>query len=384
MDTFVDSSWYFARFTDPFNESSPTTRAAADGASGWLPVQQYIGGVEHAILHLLYSRFFTRAMKATGHLSAVEEPFQGLFTQGMVVHETYRDGSGTYVLPSDVRIESDGQARFAVHVDTGEKIAIGAIEKMSKSKKNVVDPDEIIASYGADTARWFMLSDSPPDRDVIWTDEGVQGASRFVQRLWRLINEIAALAGPATEALATKALATEHPLQFGEAALALRRTAHRALDAVETDLERLAFNRCVAQAYTLANEISRAIDALWTDQPDPDMRFALREAGRFLVQITAPMMPHLGEECWKALGMAGMVAAAPWPVCDSALLAQDSLTLPVQINGKRRGEVTVTASADAPTVEAAVRSLDFVIRALEGRAIRKVIVVSGRIVNVVG
>jgi leucyl-tRNA synthetase len=374
MDTFVDSSWYFARFTDPFNEASPTTPAAVDGASGWLPVQQYIGGVEHAILHLLYSRFFTRAMKATGHLSAVEEPFQGLFTQGMVVHETYRDESGAYVLPSDVRIESDGQTRHAAHVDTGEKIAIGAIEKMSKSKKNVVDPDEIIASYGADTARWFMLSDSPPDRDVIWTDEGVQGASRFVQRLWRLINEIAALAGPALE----------RPAEFGEAALGLRRMAHKALDAVETDLERLAFNRCVAQAYTLANEISRSIDAMRTDQPDPDMRFALREAGRFLVQITAPMMPHLGEECWKALGETGLVAAASWPVCDPALLAQDSLVLPVQVNGKKRGEVTVAASADAPTVEAIVRSLDFVIRALEGRAVRKIIVVPGRIVNVVG
>jgi leucyl-tRNA synthetase len=374
MDTFVDSSWYFARFTDPANEASPTTLSAVDGASGWLPVHQYIGGVEHAILHLLYSRFFARAMKATGHLNTVEEPFEGLFTQGMVVHETYRDASGAFVLPSDVRIDVTGANRKAVHLETGAPIEIGPIEKMSKSKKNVVDPDEIIASYGADTARWFVLSDSPPDRDVIWTEDGVQGASRFVQRLWRLINEIAVLAGPP---LAMPAL-------FDEASLALRRVTHKSLQSVETDLERLAFNRCVAHVYTLANQISKSIDAMSTDQPEADMRFALREAGQILVQMVAPMMPHLGEECWQAMGCSGMVASAAWPQTDAALLVDDTLTLPVQVNGKKRADVTVPADADNATIEASVRGLDTVIRALEGRAIRKIIIVPRRIVNVVG
>ncbi len=374
MDTFVDSSWYFARFTDPANESAPTTLSAVDGPSGWLPVHQYIGGVEHAILHLLYSRFFARAMKATGHLNTVEEPFEGLFTQGMVVHETYRDVSGAFVLPSDVRIDVTGANRSAVHIETGAPIEIGPIEKMSKSKKNVVDPDEIIASYGADTARWFVLSDSPPDRDVIWTEDGVQGASRFVQRLWRLVNEIAVLAGPPLE----------KPAVFDEAALGLRRVTHKSLQSVETDLERLAFNRCVAHVYTLANQISKSIDAMTTDQPAADMRFALREAGQILVQMVAPMMPHLGEECWRALGCEGMAASAAWPSTDAALLVDDTMTLPVQVNGKKRADVTVPADVDNATIEASVRGLETVIRALEGRDIKKIIIVPRRIVNVVG
>ncbi len=369
MDTFVDSSWYFARFTDPFNEAAPTTLSAVDGKTGWLPVQQYIGGIEHAILHLLYSRFFTRAMAATGHMNGCDEPFEGLFTQGMVVHETYRDAAGQFVFPADVRIESDAEKRRAVHVDTGEPIEIGAIEKMSKSRKNVVDPDDIIASYGADTARWFMLSDSPPERDVIWTEEGVQGAARFVQRVWRIVGEVAERA-PASESAA-----------YGPEATALRRAAHKALSALETDLERLAFNRCVAHLYTLANSMGRALEA----GPDSEgMDAALREAAGILVQALAPMMPHLGEECWAALGRSGLVAEAPWPAADPALVADDEIILPVQVNGRKRAEVTVSSDADNATVEASVRSLDAVQRALEGRPIRKVIVVPRRIVNVVG
>ncbi len=373
MDTFVDSSWYFARFTDPANTASPTGEWA-DGANGWLPVQQYIGGVEHAILHLLYARFFTRAMKRTGHLSDVVEPFRGLFTQGMVVHETYRDPSGGYVLPRDVRIDTDSNGRKAVHIETGTPIDIGPIEKMSKSKKNVVDPDEIIASYGADTARWFVLSDSPPERDVIWTEDGVQGAARFVQRVWKLVHEIAALAGSGAVM----------PADPGADAVALRRTSHKTLNAIQNDLERLAFNRCVAHIYTLANVISRTIDELRTDQPDDDMRFALREAGQFLIQFIAPMMPHLGEETWAVMGCDGLVSAAPWPELDSALLHEDTIVLPVQVNGRKRGDVTVAADADVASVESTVRSLDFVTRALEGRDVRKIIVVPRRIVNVVG
>ena len=227
MDTFVDSSWYFARFTDPALTDRPTDKATADA---WLPVNQYIGGIEHAILHLLYSRFFTRAMRKVG-LLGLDEPFAGLFTQGMVVHETYKDASGAWVQPNEIRIESGEAGRRAIHLSSGAEVSIGSIEKMSKSKKNVVDPDDIIASYGADTARWFMLSDSPPERDVIWTEEGVQGAWRFVQRVWRLVNDSAATAAPATP-----------PADCAQDALALRKATHRTLAAVGDAIENLRFN----------------------------------------------------------------------------------------------------------------------------------------------
>ncbi|HEV7256309.1 MAG TPA: leucine--tRNA ligase [Bosea sp. (in: a-proteobacteria)] len=370
MDTFVDSSWYFARFTDPWRTESPTDRPVVDR---FLPVDQYIGGVEHAILHLLYSRFFTRAMKATGH-AGLDEPFDGMFTQGMVVHETYRDADGSWVEPGDVRIEGTGTERKGFHVDTGAPIEIGAIEKMSKSKKNVVDPDDIIASYGADTARWFMLSDSPPDRDVIWTDEGVQGAARFVQRLWRLLGEIAERTGNATS----------QPASFGEAAESLRKASHRALDAVGNDIERLGFNRCIAHVYTLTNAIGKALDAAAENAAlAPDIAFALHEAGVIATQLVAPMMPHLAEECWQALGQQGLVGEAAWPDAEAALLKDDSIVLPVQVNGKKRAEVTVPADADTVAVEALVRASEIVTKALDGREIRKIIVVPGRIVNVV-
>ena len=243
MDTFVDSSWHFARFTDPFNETAPTTREDVDR---WLPVDQYIGGIEHAILHLLYSRFFTRAMRATGHIG-LSEPFAGLFTQGMVVHETYRAPDGGWISPAELRFETaDGQRR-AIRLDNGEPVQIGAIEKMSKSKRNTIDPDDIIESFGADTARWFVLSDLPPDRDVIWTEEGVQGAGKFVQRLWRLVGELAAIgrAQPVTA--------------VAEQAAAVRKAAHSALIKTEEDMGRLRFNRCVAHIYELANALSAAI-----------------------------------------------------------------------------------------------------------------------------
>jgi len=370
MDTFVDSSWYFARFTDPWREESPTSRPVIDR---FLPVDQYIGGVEHAILHLLYSRFFTRAMKVTGH-AGLDEPFAGLFTQGMVVHETYRAADGSWVEPGDVRIEVNGAERAGFHVDTGAPIEIGAIEKMSKSKKNVVDPDDIIASYGADTARWFMLSDSPPDRDVIWTDEGVQGAARFVQRVWRLVGEIAERTGSGVQA----------PAVLGEAATTLRKATHRALQAVGADIERLGFNRCVAHIYTLTNAVGKALDGA-AEQADlaEDLGFALHEAALILTQLIAPMMPHLAESCWSVLGQPGLVGEAAWPAAEEALLRDDSISLPVQINGKKRADVTVPADADTLAVEAVVRGNEAVIRALDGRDIRKIIVVPGRIVNVV-
>jgi leucyl-tRNA synthetase len=369
MDTFVDSSWYFARFTDPWTETAPTNRAQVDH---WLPVDQYIGGIEHAILHLLYSRFFTRAMRMTGH-AGLDEPFAGLFTQGMVVHETYRAGSGEWVEPAEVKIEGIGHDRRARLVSTGEPVEIGSIEKMSKSKRNTVDPDDIIASYGADTARWFMLSDSPPDRDVIWTEEGVQGAGRFVQRIWRLVHESAQTA---------KGAPAQRPATFGAAALALRKAAHRALARVTEDVERLRFNVAIAQIYELANSFQASLGDV-ESEPDADYRWAAAEAADILVRLFHPMMPHLAEECWAVLGHKTLVATETWPTLEPDLLIEDSITLPVQINGKKRGDVTVGRNAGTREIESAVLALEAVKRALGGRPPKKVIVVPQRIVNVV-
>jgi leucyl-tRNA synthetase len=373
MDTFVDSSWYFARFTDPWNENAPTTPAVANRM---LPVDQYIGGVEHAILHLLYSRFFTRAMKATGHI-ALDEPFAGMFTQGMVVHETYQKADGTWVQPAEVKIEVGGNGRRATLLSTGEDVQIGAIEKMSKSKKNTVDPDDIIATYGADVARWFMLSDSPPDRDVIWSDERVQGASRFVQRLWRLVNDAEELC----KELGKAAPATR-PASFSADATALRKAAHGALDKVTTGVERLHFNVCLAHIREFTNTFSEVLQR--PGQPAPDLAWAIREASQILVQLFSPMMPHLAEECWQVLGQPGLVSEANWPQIERDLLVEDSVTLVVQVNGKKRGDVTVATAAQNPEIEAAVLALDAVKLALDGKPVRKVIIVPKRIVNVVG
>ncbi|MBO6717176.1 MAG: leucine--tRNA ligase [Rhizobiaceae bacterium] len=371
MDTFVDSSWYFARFTDPWNTERPTTLKYVDGANGWLPVQQYIGGIEHAILHLLYSRFFVRAMKATGHVNAIEEPFRGMFTQGMVVHETYRGAKG-YVVPADVKVEEADGSRRATLIETGEELQIGPIEKMSKSKKNVVDPDDIIASYGADTARWFMLSDSPPERDVIWTESGVEGAHRFVQRVWRLVSE----AAPALAAVKPEAAAE------GDA-LAISRAAHKTLKAVGEDIERLGFNRAVARLYELSNALQAPLGQAAAGKADGAMLGALRQSLEFFVTMIAPMMPHLAEECWAALVGEGLAAEQPWPAYDPALVIDDEFSYPIQINGKKRGELTIARDADQAAVEEAVLALDFVQSALGGQPPRKVIVVPKRIVNVV-
>ncbi|MGN6311539.1 MAG: leucine--tRNA ligase [Xanthobacteraceae bacterium] len=372
MDTFVDSSWYFARFTDPWNETAPTDPKVANA---WMPVDQYIGGVEHAILHLLYSRFFTRAMKATGHIG-MDEPFKGMFTQGMVVHEIYRKADGTYASPAEVKIEIDGDNRRATLLSTGEPVEIGAIEKMSKSKRNTVDPDDIISTYGADTARWFMLSDSPPDRDVIWSEERVQGASRFVQRLWRLVNDAAAIAAKAPAA---------RPAAFGPEALAIRKAAHGALDKVSTGVEKLHFNVCLAQIREFANSFSDALAALAKSGAAiaPDTARAVREAAAILVQLFAPMMPHLAEECWRALGHQGLVSNAIWPAVEPDLLVEDQITLPVTVNGKKRGEVIVPRAAENAEIEAAALALDAVKQSIGDKPVRKIIVVPQRIVNVV-
>ncbi|WP_309084165.1 leucine--tRNA ligase [Chelativorans sp.] len=365
MDTFVDSSWYFARFTSPHSDD-PVERGAANR---WLPVDQYIGGVEHAILHLLYSRFFIRGMRDTGHLD-LAEPFKGLFTQGMVVHETYRSEDGRWLQPSEVRIESAGGERRAYEIATGKEVAIGPLEKMSKSKKNTVSPEEITESFGADTARWFMLSDSPPERDVEWTDDGAAGAHRFVQRVWRLVTEVA----PAIEGVAPKA--------SGEGnAAAISKPAHKALKAVGEDIERLAFNRAIARIHELVNELQGPFAALAS--ADAATRAAAREATEILIHLIAPYMPHLAEECWARIGGNGLVAASRWPDYDPELVVDNLIVLPVQINGKKRGDLTIAREADQAAVEKAVLELDFVQKALNGALPRKVIVVPQRIVNVV-
>ncbi|MFO1141407.1 MAG: leucine--tRNA ligase [Amaricoccus sp.] len=352
MDTFVDSSWYFARFTAP-RAAEPTVMAEADY---WMNVDQYIGGIEHAILHLLYSRFFARAMRATGHLPAkAVEPFDALFTQGMVTHETYStagpDGRPVWCEPSEVVRDAFG-ARLA----DGRHVDIGPSTKMSKSKKNVVDPDDIIGRYGADTARWFVLSDSPPDRDVEWTAAGAEAAHRHLGRVWRLAHET---------------------FEAREADWAgdpeLLRAAHRAIRDVTGDVEGFAFNKAIARLYELAGAIGKAPAGA------PARRFALR----VLAQLSAPMTPHLAEEVWAMAGGAGMVARTAWPEADSSLLVEASVTLPVQVNGKRRAEIAVPAGSDAAAIEALVLEDPAVRRALNGAAPRRLIVVPDRIVNVV-
>jgi leucyl-tRNA synthetase len=362
FDTFVDSSWYYARFTG-LDADAPTDRAATDY---WMSVDQYIGGIEHAILHLLYARFFARAMHRTGHLGT-DEPFAGLFTQGMVCHETYRDADGNWLLPEQVERRDEGA--FLKDAPS-QRVEIGSIEKMSKSKKNVVDPDDIIGTYGADTARWFMLSDSPPERDVQWTQEGVDGAWRFVQRVWRLID---AQAENLTDISPARAQADE----LSGAALELHRIVHRSIHEVTQDLEALGFNRAVARIYNLANELSGFATT------DDDARAVLKSGLLTLVQLFAPMMPHLAESCWHALGADGLVAAADWPQADASALVEDSVTLPVQINGKRRAEITVPKSADQATIEQLARAEPQVEKFLDGKPIKKCVVVPGRIVNFV-
>jgi leucyl-tRNA synthetase len=370
MDTFVDSSWYFIRFTDPWITDAPTQRAIANQ---WMPVDQYIGGIEHAILHLLYSRFFTRAMKVAGHVD-LEEPFAGLFTQGMVVHETYQKTDGTWAAPAEIKIEGADDNRRATLIDTGEAVQIGPIEKMSKSKRNTIDPDDIISGYGADVARWFMLSDSPPDRDVNWTERGVQGAWRFAQRLWRLVCDCVEI---------TESAPAERPQAFGQDALEVRRAAHKALARVSDEIEKLHFNVCVAQIYELTNALSEAVNNAKQTNVTADLQWAIREAAEILVALFHPMMPHLAEECYAALGHDALIAQQAWPELEPDLLVEDTVTLPVQVNGRKRADVTVARDAGNQDIEAAVLALPPVQRALEGKTPKRVIVVPQRIVNIV-
>lgn len=349
MDTFVDSSWYYARFTAP-RAPTPTDKAEADY---WMNVDQYIGGIEHAILHLLYSRFFARAMNITGHLPAkAAEPFDALFTQGMVTHEIYmtRDERDrpVYHLPEEVE---NGRLKA-----TGEAVEIIPSAKMSKSKKNVVDPLSIIAEFGADTARWFILSDSPPERDVEWTAAGAEAAFKHLSRVWRLAVETAS-----SEAA---------PNAEDEA---LIRATHRAIDEVTRTIDGFAFNKAVAKLYELTNTLSRSGAGAE----------AKRQTMRVMAQLMSPMVPHLAEEVWALLDGEGMVVSAPWPKADPALLVEDNVTLPIQINGKRRSEITVPKDMPQAEVEKLVLADETVVKVLAGAAPRKLIVVPGRIVNVV-
>ena len=361
FDTFIDSSWYFARFCSPKAEE-PVDRTAADY---WLPVDQYVGGIEHAVLHLLYSRFFVRALSQCGYLD-LDEPFDGLFTQGMVCHETYRAGDGKWLSPVEVDRQGADQA-FLLGTDTPVKI--GRSEKMSKSRKNVVDPENIVKTYGADTARLFMLSDSPPDRDLEWTEAGVEGAWRFLNRVWRQVQDAITAGLPDSDA--------QKPASFSAAADAVRRAAHKALDGATGDLERFHFNRAVARIRELSNAVSD-----FSPRDDGD-RWAHREAIETLVQLLGPMTPHLAEELWAALGHDSLIARCDWPAADPGLVVDDMVTVAVQVNGKVRAKVDIERDAPENAAKAAALGHENVQRAMDGKEPRKIIVVPNRIVNIV-
>ena len=364
FDTFIDSSWYYARFTG-LPEDQPTD---SKSVAYWLPVDQYIGGIEHAILHLLYSRFYARAMEKTGHLN-LKEPFAGLFTQGMVIHETFSTPDKTFVTPDEVSQTDQGQ--HVLTSDPSVMINVGPVEKMSKSKKNVVDPTNIIAQYGADTARWFMLSDSPPERDVHWTDAGVEGAYRFIQRLWRLIDSHA-------DRLCDHAAAHGGEIQpQSDADKALYKTFHQALAATTDDLNRLAFNKAVARIYELSNALSSAATKEGTDKS------VLFQGLSYLVIMAGPMIPHLAETCWQRLGHPEILAKTKWPVADDTVLMDDVITLPVQVNGKKRAEIEAPVGAGEEEIRALALADERIVKAIADNDIRKFIFVPGKIINFV-
>ena len=361
LDTFVDSSWYFARFANP-DFPRPIDKAAADY---WLPVDQYIGGIEHAVLHLLYARFVTKALADDGQLS-VREPFAGLFTQGMVTHETYRRQSGEWLEPHEVEVVVEGKHRRAKLLENGAEVVIGDVEKMSKSKKNTVAPEEIFDVYGVDAARLFVLSDSPPERDAQWSNAGVQGAWRFVNRVWEEFESQPP--SPSGDAAGED-----------EASTAVRRATHRLTKQVTEAIDSFRFNSGIARLYEFLN-LLKANPAAGAS---PALLSARQEALSAFSRLIAPFTPHLAEECWVRVGGQGMVAMAPWPTFDPALTEDAVRVLPVQVNGKRRGEISAPAGASAADVEKIVLDDPEIARRLEGLTIRKVIVVPDRIVNIV-
>ena len=353
MDTFVDSSWYFARFTSPKSET-PTTK---EDVSYWMNVDQYIGGVEHAILHLLYSRFFARAMHITGHLpKTANEPFDALFTQGMVTHAIYKSvGSGgkdIYHYPEEVELR-EGKA-FLTKNDKEVEIIPSA--KMSKSKNNVVDPVNIVDAFGADTARWFVLSDSPPERDVEWTASGAEAASKHLSRVYRIIDEISK---------------TNEPPNEGD--LDLLKDMHRTIHDVTQAIESFGFNAAIARLYAFTNSLAKS-------KAGAETKIL---AAKTLAQLMSPMTPHLSEELWEKLGENSLIAKQPWPTVDETLLTDNTITMPIQVNGKRRGQIEVKRDLNSTEIEKLAISEAVVQKALNGNAPKKVIVVPGRIVNVV-
>ncbi|MCI5060103.1 MAG: leucine--tRNA ligase [Alphaproteobacteria bacterium] len=359
-DTFFESSWYFLRYLDPKNESEAFSSAASNY---WMPVDQYIGGVEHAVLHLLYSRFFTRALKKCGY-SVPDEPFAGLFTQGMVTHQTYQDADGKWLLPTEVE-QKDGKW---VKIDDGSAVTAGAVTKMSKSKKNVVDPEDILDTYGADAARLFILSDSPPERDLEWTEGGIEGAWRFINKLHRMINDGLDQLCP---------IDTPQPKEFSDSAMELRRHTHQAIAGVAEKIEDFHMNKAVAQIRELSNALSSFKPANDAD------KWALREGYEALIRLFNPMMPHLAEELWSIIGHITILADTSWPEHDESLLAADEVTIGVQVNGKMRATITLGAACDQKEAEKTALAQEGVQRAIEGKQVRKVIYVPGRIVNVV-
>ena len=356
FDTFFESSWYFLRYTDPKADEAFSPEAARY----WMPVDQYIGGVEHAVLHLLYSRFFTRALSKIGYLEQ-DEPFAGLLTQGMVCHQSFKDKEGNWLFPDEVRKEGSD----FVHAKTGDKIEAGRIEKMSKSKRNVVDPEMIINSFGADTARLFMLSDSPPERDLEWTESGVEGAHRFIQKIWRLKDK----------------LSGETDLSeidnLSDKAKASLRVMHQSIASISNDIERFALNRCVAQLHILVNAISDL-------KEDDRATNQVRDFGiRILAQLISPFSPHIAEEIWQAAGQTGLVADAPWPEADESWLVADEIEIGIQVNGKLRGTIHLPVDCDKDEAEEKALAHSSIVKYLEGKPPRKVIVVPNRIINVV-
>ena len=367
FDTFFESSWYFARFCSPHADTA-FTREAADY---WLPVDQYIGGIEHAVLHLLYSRFFTRALKQCGYLG-IKEPFEGLLTQGMVCHETYRDENGKWLYPDEVEITGYKSARALEGAQGGSAVTVGRSEKMSKSRKNVVDPESIIETYGADTARLFMLSDSPPDRDLDWTEAGIEGAWRYVNRLWRMVNQAPA---PPGTFLAT--IGVTRPDALGEHSQAVLKIIHRTIVAVSDDLDKFHFNRAVARIRELTNEL----EDLSPEEEGAD--WVMRQGLETAVYLIGPMMPHLAEELWHSLGHQTLLADTPWPEAEADQLVEKNVTVAVQVNGKLRGTLDLPKDSDDQTAETAALALENVSAAIAGKPIRKVIIVPNRIINVV-
>ena len=362
FDTFVDSSWYFARFCSP-HANQPVQD---DAVNYWLPVDQYIGGVEHAILHLLYSRFFTRAMKDTGHVK-LEEPFSGLFTQGMVTHETYKDTDGNWIFPEEVIYDGDK----ALHIKTKQPITVGPIESMSKSKKNIIDPQSIVDTFGADTARWFILSDTPPERDIQWTDKGVEASSRFIQRAWKII----------TDGMHhVSAKGETAPDKFSEEAIKTRKITHRAIKDVTDALENLRFNRAIAHIYELSNEIQ----TIFSNKKsfNNNELYANRELLEVYCKLLAPMAPHLAEECWKLMGHSDLLSATSWPEFINEYVEDDNILIIVQVNGKKRGEINVPINASQSEVEKMAMDIDNVKKAINND-IHKIIYVPKRILNIV-